>query len=157
MKAVTSFAMVLLVALVASPAVAQEGNVSQSTLSQLGLSGMQVMTDTEGMEIRGMSAWSSSGGGSIVSGGLIYNDGNETYFVSAGSANSAGSGSSTRYRRGTRAGHSQGSDAGATLYVGGFPADGNGGGGIPIASFGGSAGGYGKTGASTFRYFRYRR
>ena len=137
MKAAYSVALLLLVAIFTSPANAQDGNVSQSTLSQIGLGGMQMMTDAEGLQIRGMSSWSSSGGGRIVSGGLIYNSGNRTYFVFAGSANSAGSGSNGYY--GSSARHRQGSRAGATLYVGPRL--------IPIASFGGGAGGYGYTGA----------
>lgn len=44
------------VALMALPAWAGDGKVPKSVLSSLGLSGMQEMSDTDGMQVRGMSA-----------------------------------------------------------------------------------------------------
>jgi len=50
----------LALALFAVPSLAGEGTVSKSTLNSLGLSGMQVMSDAEGMQIRGMHSSASS-------------------------------------------------------------------------------------------------
>jgi hypothetical protein len=39
----------------AAPALAGDGQISRSNLSRMGLAGMNAMTDTEGMSIRGTS------------------------------------------------------------------------------------------------------
>ena len=52
----SALGLVVLLALVAVPALAEEGNVPQATLSSLGLGGMQVMSDTDGMQVRGLSS-----------------------------------------------------------------------------------------------------
>jgi hypothetical protein len=49
-----ALALVLLVGAV--PALADDGAVLQPTLNQIGLGGLQVMSDGEGMQVRGMSA-----------------------------------------------------------------------------------------------------
>jgi hypothetical protein len=46
----------ILMALVAVPALAGDGKVPQSVLQSLGLSGLQEMSDSDGMQVRGMSA-----------------------------------------------------------------------------------------------------
>jgi len=46
----------VLVALVAVPVLAGDGKVPQSVLQSLGLSGLQEMSDSDGMQVRGMSA-----------------------------------------------------------------------------------------------------
>lgn len=50
------FVCVAAVALLACPAWAGDGKVSKSVLDSLGLGGMQEMSDTDGMQVRGMSA-----------------------------------------------------------------------------------------------------
>ncbi len=50
------FGLAAMAILVAVPAFAGEGNVSNSTLSALGLGGLEVMSDTDGMKVRGMSS-----------------------------------------------------------------------------------------------------
>jgi len=49
-------ALAVLMVLVAAPALAGDGNVPQATLSALGLGGMQVVSDAQGMQVRGMSS-----------------------------------------------------------------------------------------------------
>lgn len=49
-------ALAVLMVLVAAPAFGGDGNVPEATLSALGLGGMQVASDAEGMQVRGMSS-----------------------------------------------------------------------------------------------------
>ena len=64
--------MVLVAALVAVPAMAEDGNVSDSTLSSLGLGGMELLSDADGMSVRGMASYGASAG-AVVSGlGLFH-------------------------------------------------------------------------------------
>ncbi len=60
------FCLAALAVLAAAPAFAGEGNVSSSTLSALGLGGMEVMSDTDGMKVRGMSSNASAFGASSL-------------------------------------------------------------------------------------------
>ena len=67
----------LVVALVfcAAPAFAADGNVPQGTLSALGLSGMQVMSDADGMQVRGKcSSFGMVKGTSLIVGQLLTPD-----------------------------------------------------------------------------------
>ena len=61
-----ALALAAVLALVASPALAGDGNVSPSTLKSLGLGGMKVVSDTEGMKVRGMSSNAATGGTSFA-------------------------------------------------------------------------------------------
>lgn len=65
------FAALALVAFVAAPAAAEDGQVSATALKALGFSSSQVATDAEGMQVRGMSSLAVSGGLSTVSGVLL--------------------------------------------------------------------------------------
>ncbi|HEX5103139.1 MAG TPA: hypothetical protein VFV87_04980 [Pirellulaceae bacterium] len=67
-------------ALVAVPALAADG-VPAAKLRALGLGGMQVMSDADGMQVRGMSSNAASGGSSLIFGQLTFNDGVGTQFV----------------------------------------------------------------------------
>jgi hypothetical protein len=67
---------VVLVALVAVPAVAGDGQVPPSTLRALGLGGMQVVPDAQGMQVRGKLAFVSVRGSSFIFGEL--SDGSTT-------------------------------------------------------------------------------
>jgi hypothetical protein len=71
--------------LVASPCFGEQP-VSKSTLSSLGLGGLEVMSDADGMEVRGMSAESFSLGASSLL-GQIYDPGNPGNFVTASDLN----------------------------------------------------------------------
>ena len=51
--------LVAVLALVAAPAFAEEGRVSKSALNAIGLSGMQEMSDTDGMNVRGMAIFNA--------------------------------------------------------------------------------------------------
>jgi hypothetical protein len=53
MKTLLSIASVLVLS--AAPALAGDGQVSHKSLAKMGLSGMQTMSDTQGMKIRGTS------------------------------------------------------------------------------------------------------
>lgn len=69
MRSVVAALVVLLV--VAAPAFAGEGNVPQATLSSLGLGGMQVLSDAQGMQVRGMSSSANGSGLLLLSGSLF--------------------------------------------------------------------------------------
>jgi|SRR5579862_7542644 len=49
------FALASIVAFSVAPAFAGEGQVSNQTLNKMGLSGMKVMSDQQGMQVRGLS------------------------------------------------------------------------------------------------------
>ena len=70
MRHTFSLAMMLSSLLTAS-ALAGDGNVPQSTLNVLGLAGMEIVSDEEGMQVRGMSGAAATMGHSLVSGVLI--------------------------------------------------------------------------------------
>ena len=55
----------LLACALVSPAAAGEGNVSNRALSSMGLSGLKVMSDDQGMNVRGMGYAAVSGTGSL--------------------------------------------------------------------------------------------
>ncbi|MGD9858045.1 MAG: hypothetical protein AB7U20_24125, partial [Planctomycetaceae bacterium] len=64
-----------------APALAEEGQVSNQTLSAVGLGGMQVMSDVDGLQVRGLSSNAASGGSSLLVGQMAFNDANGTQFV----------------------------------------------------------------------------
>ncbi len=68
MKKVLAVVAAFAVAFVAAPAFAADGHVSSSTLQALGLGNMQVATDAEGMEVRGMASFAVTGGVSAAAG-----------------------------------------------------------------------------------------
>ena len=61
----------VLVWLSAAPAFAGEGHVPQSPLRSLGLAGMEIVSDAEGMQVRGMSGCARVMGISMVAGLVI--------------------------------------------------------------------------------------
>ena len=68
-------ALVAVVALFAAPAFAGDGNVSQGTLSALGLGDMQVVSDAQGMQVRGKdSSFGEVRGTSLMFGQLLTPD-----------------------------------------------------------------------------------
>jgi hypothetical protein len=72
MRAIAALA---LLALVAVPAFAGEGNVPPATLSSLGLGDLEVMSDTQGMEVRGQaSSFAAVRGSSLIFGQLMTAD-----------------------------------------------------------------------------------
>ena len=56
----SALAMAVVMVLCAAPAFAGDGNVPQGALSSLGLGDMQVLSDAEGMQVRGMSSSAST-------------------------------------------------------------------------------------------------
>ena len=70
MKKALAFVLPLVGAAV--PAFADDGQVSRSALADLGLGGMEVVSDEAGMEVRGMSSNASAYGGSLVFGQLVF-------------------------------------------------------------------------------------
>jgi hypothetical protein len=60
----TLFGAVSLIALGLSPVMAGEGNLSNQSLARIGLAGMKSLSDSQGMQLRGLSAqaggWSST-------------------------------------------------------------------------------------------------
>lgn len=61
----------VMVCLSAAPAVAGDGSIPPSTLRSLGLADMQVLSDTEGMQVRGLSGFAAVRGISSVNGLLL--------------------------------------------------------------------------------------
>jgi hypothetical protein len=87
------FAFASILAFSALPAFAGEGQVSHQSLNNMGLAGLHVMTDAQGMNVRGMSI-------AVVSGG----SGAKLIGASAGSNFYAkGDGSGTHYADGSSA------------------------------------------------------
>ena len=81
-----SLVLVALLALVAAPTLAADGNVPANTLKTLGLADLQPVSDTEGMQVRGMSsAFGMVKGTSLVAGQLLTSD--TKNFVSFSSIN----------------------------------------------------------------------
>ncbi len=113
-----SFVMLVavLAALTAAPAVADDGQVPQGTLRALGLGGIQVVSDSQGMQVRGrQSAFVSVSGTSLIFGQLNAGGGN---FVVASSVNSVrNNGSSTASGQVTATGTHLALLAGVTLNV----------------------------------------
>jgi hypothetical protein len=62
---------VVLMCVLAAPALAGDGYVPQSTLRSLGLAGMETVSEAEGMQVRGMSGCARVMGISVVSGLLL--------------------------------------------------------------------------------------
>ena len=48
--------MILVAAIVAAPVMAEDGNVSDSTLASLGLGSMELLSDADGLAVRGMAS-----------------------------------------------------------------------------------------------------
>ena len=71
MKNYVGFLLSVLLVLATTPVFASDGNVSPSTLTALGLGGIQIMSDADGLEIRGMSSNAAVSGGSLVVGVLV--------------------------------------------------------------------------------------
>ncbi len=133
----TVLACAALVLFAAVPATAEDGRVSQSTLNAVGLSGMHVMSDVEGSQIRGQASFGLSSGRSLVFGQLI--DPVTGSFIVVSDTNGATGGSVNLFGP-SLGGHVQGSSAGAGLSTSVF--------GFPAFSgvFQGGAGGFGIAG-----------
>lgn len=121
------------ICLMAAPAIA--GEVSDQTLSQLGLGDIQPVSDAQGMEIRGFGGYwnkhkdSGKAGGSnavtsgtsLVFGQLVADLPTGTNFVVASDVNHAySSAQNGGFNALSKAGHSTGSAAEAVLSVEGF-------------------------------------
>ena len=121
----------------AAPAAAEDGQISQSTLSAIGLSGMQTVSDSEGMQVRGQASFGFSSGRSVVFGQLVDPVTGSTVIVS--DTNGAAGGSAHLFGP-SLGGHAQGSSAGAGLSTSIF--------GIPVfnGGFSAGAGGFGIAG-----------
>jgi len=78
-----------LLAMGIAPALAEDGHVSHDTLSAIGLGGMQVASDADGMQIRGMSSSAYSSGTSLIFAQLL--DPATNNFVVGSDTNAAGS------------------------------------------------------------------
>lgn len=63
-----SLTVIAIVALLVSSALAEDRTVSKSTLAALGLGQMEVMSDAEGLQVRGMSSNAAAFGASLSAG-----------------------------------------------------------------------------------------
>ena len=71
MRNVVALAVAVIVALSAIPAFAEDGDVPQATLSELGFGGAEVVSDAEGMQVRGLSSFVEVSGASLLFGQLF--------------------------------------------------------------------------------------
>jgi hypothetical protein len=78
---------------------ADDGRIPQSTLASLGLGDMQVLSDDDGMAVRGMSGAAAGWGTSVVMGLLL--DPATSSFVIGTDANSSGSSSTGHSKYGS--------------------------------------------------------
>ena len=63
--------LVAVIALVANPVFADDGSIPRSTLAALGLVNMEIVSDNDGMDVRGLSSSASARGTSLVFGVLL--------------------------------------------------------------------------------------
>jgi hypothetical protein len=100
-----------------APALAEDGRVPRSTLTVVGLGGMHVLTDAQGLQVRGLSSNAASGGSSLIVGQLVYNDANGTQVVFGSDFNtSRGTSENAGLNAVSTAQHTQGS--GLILTIG---------------------------------------
>ncbi len=82
---------------------------------------MQVMTDAEGMQVRGLSSSAAAGGTSLVFGQLTFNDDGGTSFVAGSDVNTArGTSHNYGFHNSSKADVSQSSGLSLALDVPGF-------------------------------------
>jgi hypothetical protein len=118
-----------------APALADDGHVSPNTLSALGLGGMEVVSDAEAMQVRGLSGNAWTQGLSIVMGILI--DPNTKSYVWGTDVNYAhASAENAGLQVLTQAEHAQSSAIALDLEVTSVP-------GIYVGVLAGTAGGSG--------------
>lgn len=116
MKVPFALVLMVLVAVFASPALAGDGQVSGNQLAALGLSGMEPMSDTQAMAVRGQSSNAKSSGSSLVFGAII--DPHTGSFVSGSSVNfSKATAENAGLNALSNAGHTQGSALDIQLIV----------------------------------------
>ena len=89
------FLAAVLACLLTASAYAGDGYVPQSTLAVLGLADMEVVSDIEGLQVRGMRGAATSLGRSLVVGLVI--DPESSSFVFGSDTNSAGAYSETTF------------------------------------------------------------
>ena len=106
----------VLACLLAVPALADDGNVPQSTLNALGLAGMQTVSDQEGMQVRGMSGRARSMGLSLVT-GLLIDPATSSYVLGVDTNAARSSAQNAGHRVRTEASHMQASTVDLSLYV----------------------------------------
>ena len=87
------------VAMLAVPAFAGEGHVSNQSLAKMGLSGMKAMADSQGAHIRGLSVAVAGGVGYSTISGVGGSTGELTFYGAADSSKKGGSERLGRQRR----------------------------------------------------------
>ncbi len=113
-NAIAGIALLLVVG--ATPVFAEDGQVADSTLAAIGLGDMQVVSDAEGMNVRGMSSSAMSMGTSLIFGQLL--DPATKSFVVGSDVNVAGSTATNGGKNiVSQASHIQGSSLGLQLNV----------------------------------------
>lgn len=123
-----ALALVVLLALVAVPALAEEGAVPQATLVSLGLGDLQRVSDAQGMQVRGQASFSFRiRGTSFASVGLYnYDTLGQTVWTSADTVDVQGTATGTHTESASHGFSLSDSLAGSTfsssfsLNVGGF-------------------------------------
>jgi hypothetical protein len=83
--------LVCVIGLSVAPALAGDGHVTRQSLSKMGLSGMQVMTDDQGMQIRGTSIAVAAGGSIATIHGVGGSASSTNTYYAAGSHSASGS------------------------------------------------------------------
>jgi hypothetical protein len=98
----TLLSVAALVVFAVAPAMAGDGRVPQQSLAKMGLSGMQTMSDSQGMAVRGQSAYASG----------------TSFAIQFGGGGAAGSINTSSASGGTSASQNNFSVAGQTYIVG---------------------------------------
>jgi hypothetical protein len=78
------------VAMLAVPAFAGEGHVSNQSLAKMGLSGMKAMADSQGAQIRGLSVAVAGGGGYSTISGVGGSTGELTFYYASDKHSASG-------------------------------------------------------------------
>jgi hypothetical protein len=68
---ITSAALLAVLVSIASPAFSEDGAIPSSTLAALGLTDMELVSDSDAMQVRGLSSSASGRGTSLVFGVLV--------------------------------------------------------------------------------------
>jgi len=90
-----ALALLVLLALVAVPAFAEDGAVPRATLVSLGLGDLQRISDAQGMQVRGQASFFSRVRGTTVIFGQLYEPATTTYHTFSATSTFAGQSTTT--------------------------------------------------------------
>ena len=92
----SALALIVVMLLATAPAFAGDGNIPQETLSSLGLSDMQTVSDAEAMQVRGKTSWFGMVKGTSLVFGQLMTDNTKNFIVGSSVNEVDGNGESTQ-------------------------------------------------------------